>query len=115
MFSAGRETFLIQLPSVEDSSSGPGFEFGISAVPYRGTLTILGGKLVVSAAAAALADGIQASKDRAIAALSHLIMTTLPRGCLPPGVCEDFRRRAAGPGTGRSQFGGREMNGMLAA
>src|SRR6185295_6047166 len=48
----GRDTFLIQLPSAEVSSSGADFEFGIAASPYNGTLCIFGGKLAASGAAA---------------------------------------------------------------
>jgi hypothetical protein len=90
----GRETFLIQLPLVEFSSSGPDFEFGIAASPYSGTLCIFGGKFVVSGDAWAAGAGTgaagfsrdsaapdtQASKAKANAALNLSINATHSAG-----------------------------------
>src|SRR5690242_20659955 len=91
MLSAGRESFLIQLPSVDDSSSGPGFELGISASPYSGTLTIFDGKFGLSGAAGALVAGRETSKTRASVVPGHLIITTPLEIVWLRRVCSGFQ------------------------
>ena len=68
----GRETFFIQLPFVDDSSSGPAFEFGIAASPYSGTLCIFGGKFAVpGGAAAAVGAGVDTAGKQASTAQAN--------------------------------------------